>query len=92
MKNDGKFYFSKNFTTSKTITNGAIRTSFVLKYANWDTAGNTIEEEKHTSLDYDSNLTRNEVSLKGADKIAEGLTLHENDGVTNINIELLATT
>ncbi|MEO9513489.1 MAG: DUF4861 family protein [Flavobacteriaceae bacterium] len=87
VKVDTSYYFSKNFTNWKTISTGPIRTSFVLDYADWDADGNTISETKHISLDYGSNLTRFEIVLKGADTIAVGLTLHEKDGTTSVNME-----
>ena len=87
MKVDSTYYFSKNFTTWKTLYNGPIRTSFILTYADWDAAGNLITEEKHISLDYGSNLSRFEVGLKGTDMISAGLTLHEKDGVVGFNQE-----
>ncbi len=86
-KVDSTYYFSKNFTTWKTITAGPIRTSFVLTYADWDAAGNQISEEKHISLDYGSNLSKFEIILKGADTISAGLTLHEKDGQVEANLK-----
>lgn len=87
MKVDSTYYFSKNFTSWKTFYNGPIRTSFVLNYADWDAAGNVISEEKYISLDYGSNLSRFEVTLKGTDLISAGLTLHEKDGAVGVNKE-----
>lgn len=84
-KVDSIYYFSKNFTTWKTITNGPIRTSFILTYENWDADGNIISEEKKISLDYGSNLSRFEISLKGTDTISAGLTLHNKEGEIAVN-------
>ena len=50
VKLDSTYFFSKNFTTWKTITTGPIRTSFILTYADWDAAGNKITEVKHISF------------------------------------------
>ncbi len=86
-KVDNTYYFSKNFTSWKTITTGPIRTSFVLTYADWDAAGNEIKEEKHVSLDYGSNLSKFVIILKGADTISAGLTLHEQDGIVETNLK-----
>ena len=36
-------------------------------------------------MDYGSNLSRFEISLKGTDTISAGLTLHEKKGVTNVS-------
>jgi hypothetical protein len=86
-KIDSTYYFSKNFTSWKTITTGPIRTSFVLTYADWDAAGNLISEEKHISLDYGSNLSKFEIILKGTDTISAGLTLHNQDGIVETNLK-----
>lgn len=85
VKVDTSFYFSKNFTSYKTITTGPIRTSFVLSYANWDANGKKITETKLISLDYGQNLSRFEIEVKGTNTIAAGLTLHKNDGKTSAN-------
>ncbi|MBS9461832.1 DUF4861 domain-containing protein [Flagellimonas sp. 389] len=86
-KVDTTYYISKNFTSWKTLITGPIRTSFILSYADWDAAGNKISEEKKISLDYGSNLSKFEISLKGIDTISAGLTLHEKDGEVGINLE-----
>ncbi|PWH84616.1 DUF4861 domain-containing protein [Algibacter marinivivus] len=80
VKLDSVYYFSKNFTSWKTITTGPIRTSFVLEYADWDANGKTISETKHITLDYGSNLSKFEIELSGTESIHTGLTLHEKDG------------
>ena len=85
VKTDSTYAVSKNFTNYKTITNGPIRTSFILDYANWDTNGKTIQERKHIMLDYGQNLTRHIVELKGTDKVSIGLTLHKIDGEVTTN-------
>ena len=36
VKKDAVYYVSKNFATWETLTNGPLRTSFILRYANWD--------------------------------------------------------
>ena len=83
VKVDTSYYFSKNFTSYKTITTGPIRTSFVLTYATWDANGKQIDETKHISLDYGQNLSRFEIDVKGTDTISSGLTLHNKKGTTN---------
>lgn len=87
VRSDSTYYFSKNFVSWKTITNGPIRTSFVLKYADWDANGNKIEEVKRISLDLGSNLSRFEISVSGTDTLSAGLTLHENDGRVTANMD-----
>ncbi|MDO7171644.1 DUF4861 domain-containing protein [Mariniflexile sp. AS56] len=87
VKKDSTYYISKNFTSWKTITSGPIRTSFVLDYADWDADGQTITEQKHISLDYGNNLSRFEIHTTGADVLSVGLTLHENDGEINENVD-----
>ncbi|UNY97469.1 DUF4861 domain-containing protein [Zhouia spongiae] len=87
VKKDSSYYISKNFTEWETITSGPIRTSFVLKYKNWDVNGNLITEEKHISLDYGSNLSRFNIKVKGTDTLSVGLTLHEKDGSVSADLE-----
>lgn len=84
---DGKYYFSKNFTTWKTITTGPIRTSFILTYADWDAKGNKITESKLISLDYGSYFSRFEINIKGTKAIAAGLTLHDKKGTIGTNVK-----
>ena len=86
LKIDTTYYYSKNFTTWKTITTGPIRTSFVLTYADWDAAGNKITEVKHISLDYGSFLSKFEIDVSGTNSISTGITLHNNDGKTEVNL------
>lgn len=86
-KVDTTYYLSKNFSSWKTITNGPIRTSFVLTYKDWDADGNVISEEKHISLDYGQNLSRFELHIDGVNSISTGITLHQQKGVTNTNKE-----
>jgi len=87
VKVDTSYYFSRNFTSYKTITTGPLRTSFVLTYATWDANGKKIDETKHISLDYGQNLTRFEIDVKGTQTISAGITLHDKKGVTNQNDE-----
>jgi hypothetical protein len=86
LKIDTSYYYSKNFTTWKTITTGPIRTSFVLTYADWDAAGNKISEVKHISLDYGSFLSKFEISVSETNSISTGITLHNNDGKIEGNL------
>jgi hypothetical protein len=84
---DGKYYFSKNFISWKTITTGPIRTSFILTYADWDAKGNKITESKLISLDYGSYLSRFEIHISGTKTIAAGLTLHDKKGTIGTNLK-----
>ena len=86
-KVDSTYYISKNFTAWKTLFNGPIRTSFILEYASWDASGKKISEKKKISLDYGSNLSKFEVTVKGTDTISSGLTLHEREGEITTNDE-----
>ncbi|MRX38507.1 DUF4861 domain-containing protein [Flavobacterium sp. LC2016-23] len=83
----GKYYFSRNFISWKTITTGPIRTSFILTYADWDANGHKITESKLISLDYGSYLSRFEISIKGTKNIAAGITLHDKKGTIGTNLE-----
>jgi hypothetical protein len=80
VKSKGNYYYSKNYTQYKTITTGPIRTSFYLKYEDWDANGNTIVESKIISLDLGSRMSKFETSIEGSKTIAVGLTLHEKKG------------
>ena len=82
-KKDSTFYISKNFINYKTLTNGPLRTSFILDYNVWDADGRKIKESKKISLDFGNNLSKFEISIKGVDTISTGLTLHENDGIVS---------
>lgn len=87
VKVDSSYYTSKNFKTWKTITNGPIRTSFVLEYEDWDANGNLISEIKTISLDYGGNLSKISIELKGINTITAGLTLHKKDGEVTTNLK-----
>jgi hypothetical protein len=86
VKIDSVYYVSKNFISWKTITTGPIRTSFILTYADWDAAGNKITEVKHISLDYGNFLSKFEISVSGTKSLSAGITLHDNDGITEANL------
>ncbi|WPR72372.1 DUF4861 family protein [Flavobacterium sp. NG2] len=75
-----QYYYGKNYTAWRTITTGPIRTSFYLKYEDWDANGNKIVESKVISLDLGSHFSKFETSLEGTKKIEAGLTLHEKKG------------
>ncbi|PCH99993.1 MAG: DUF4861 domain-containing protein [Flavobacteriaceae bacterium] len=83
VKSDGEFYYSKNFSEWKTITTGPLRTSFSLKYENWDANGKVVEESKIITLDKGNNFTQFNTTIKGVDQISVGLTLHEKDGIVS---------
>lgn len=82
---DTTYFFSKNFTSYKTITTGPIRTSFILSYDTWNANGKIINETKHISLDYGQNLSRFEISVTGTETLSSGLTLHDKKGITTKN-------
>ncbi len=87
IESNGNYYYSKNYTEWRTITTGPIRTSFYLKYADWDANGKMITESRIISLDYGSNLSKFEVFIEGSDNISVGLTMHEKKGVVSSNKE-----
>lgn len=84
-KVDTTYHISKNFVSWKTLSTGPLRTSFILTYADWNAAGNIISEKKKISLDYGSNLSKFEITIKGTDTISAGLTLHKKDGEIGVN-------
>ena len=83
---DSVYEYSKNFTKWKLLYNGPIRTSFVLNYSSWG-KDKSIKEIKKVSLDKGSYLTKYNTSLTNTNTISVGLTLHENDGKVNFNID-----
>lgn len=85
VKIDTCYYTSQNFSEHKNITNGPIRTSFVLNYNTWNAQGKQITEQKKISLDYGQNLSKFEIAVKGTDTISVGLTLHKKDGIISLN-------
>lgn len=87
IKNDSLYNTSKNFINWKNITNGPIRTSFILEYNPWEMNGREIWEVKHISLDYGQNLSRIKLQIKGTDTISAGLTLHKRDGIVTTNVQ-----
>lgn len=80
VRNNGEFYYSKNYTKWRTITTGSLRTSFYLEYETWDAGGKMIKESKIITLDKGSNLSKFETTIEGSNEISAGLTLHEKDG------------
>ncbi|WP_252735914.1 DUF4861 domain-containing protein [Zobellia sp. B3R18] len=85
IKKDSTYHVSKNFVSYERVTTGPIRTSFVLKYGDWNAGEDIVTEEKHISLDYGSNLSQFIIKIEGTDQVSAGLTMHENDGKTTIN-------
>jgi len=80
VKSDGNYYYSKNYSEWRTVTTGPLRTSFYLKYENWDANGKVVEESKIINLDKGNNYSQFITTIKGVDQISAGLTLHEKDG------------
>lgn len=87
VKIDSSYHVSKNYTQWRTLTTGPLRTSFYLEYEDWDAAGNKIKESKTISLDLGQNFSKFDTYIQGAQTIAAGLTLHENDGTVTGNKE-----
>ncbi|MBO0593204.1 DUF4861 family protein [Cellulophaga sp. E16_2] len=83
VKKDSTYYFSKNYTTWRTITTGPLRTSVYLEYENWDAGGNIIKESKIISLDLGSHLSKFNINLVGANNVFAGLTLDKKDGIVS---------
>lgn len=79
-------YVSRNFTGYKKLTSGPVRTSFTLDYQPWKAENQLIEEQKNISLDLGSNLMKVALKVKGTKTISVGLTLHEKDGKTAVDV------
>ena len=87
VKVDKGYAVSKNFVNYKTLTNGPIRTRFVLEYGNWEANTESIKETKTITLDYGQNLSHYLVEVSGTEFLSVGLTLHNKDGMTSTNKE-----
>lgn len=74
---NGKFFGSKNFTTSRVLANGPIRLVFELDYAAWSTGGARVTETKRVTLDAGSAFNHFESRFKGGAFVASmGIAKH----------------
>lgn len=83
---DEKLQTSKNFITSRTITEGPLRTIFELTYAPWSEFG--VKETKIISLDLGSNFSKFESTFEAQKPVPNytvGITLHKNEGESKLN-------
>ncbi|MCC9034578.1 DUF4861 domain-containing protein [Chryseobacterium sp. Ch-15] len=83
---DEKLQVSKNFTASKTIAEGPLRTIFELTYAPWSEFG--VKETKRISLDLGSNFSKFESTFETEKQVPNytiGITLHKNEGESKLN-------
>lgn len=83
---DEKLQVSKNFISSKTITEGPLRTIFELTYAPWSEFG--VKETKRISLDLGSNFSKFESTFETEKQVPNytiGITLHKNEGESKLN-------
>ena len=83
---DEKLQVSQNFISSKTITEGPLRTVFELTYAPWSEFG--VKETKRISLDLGSNFSKFESIFeteKPAPNYTIGISLHKNEGKSKLN-------
>ncbi|SIO38623.1 protein of unknown function [Chryseobacterium scophthalmum] len=83
---DEKLQVSKNFTNSKTIAEGPLRTIFELTYAPWSEFG--VKETKRISLDLGSNFSKFESTFETEKQVPNytiGITLHKNEGESKLN-------
>ncbi|OBW40242.1 hypothetical protein AB670_03410 [Chryseobacterium sp. MOF25P] len=83
---DEKLQVSKNFTSSKTIAEGPLRTIFELTYAPWSEFG--VKETKRISLDLGSNFSKFESTFETEKQVPNytiGITLHKNEGESKLN-------
>ena len=55
---DGTMYMSRNFSSSRVLAEGPIRTVFELTFDAWDAGGSKVSEVKRISLDLGSHLNR----------------------------------
>lgn len=83
---DEKLQVSKNFTSSKTIAEGPLRTVFELTYAPWSEFD--VKETKRISLDLGSNFSKFESTFETEKQVPNytiGITLHKNEGESKLN-------
>lgn len=83
---DEKLQVSKNFTSSKTIAEGPLRTIFELTYAPWSDFD--VKETKRISLDLGSNFSKFESTFETGKQVPNytiGITLHKNEGESKLN-------
>lgn len=79
---------SNNFTASRTLADGPLRTVFELDYAPWSDYG--VKETKRITLDLGSNFSKFDISLSSDKQVPNytvGITLHNNEGDAAINKE-----
>ncbi|SHJ04052.1 DUF4861 domain-containing protein [Pseudozobellia thermophila] len=79
---------SNNFTASRTLAAGPLRTVFELDYAPWSEYG--VRETKRITLDLGSNFSKFDISLSSDRQVPNytvGITLHNNEGEVAINKE-----
>ena len=82
-------YVPKNFVKWKTITTGPLRTIFELNYGAYSPY--EARETKRISLDLGSNFSKFEIKYdakKPVQGYATGITLHKNEGTTNMLPEM----
>lgn len=85
-----QIYSSNNFTHWEILENGPVRTKFSLEYAPWIKGNENIIERKEVSLVLGSYLSKVEVFFSNeltVDTISVGLTLHDNLGVTLMDVK-----
>ena len=63
-----KLAVSRNFATSRVLTNGPIRLVFELGYAPWDAGGVKVSETKRITLDAGSNFDRVDSTYRVVDR------------------------
>ncbi len=79
---------SNNFTASRTLAAGPLRTVFELDYAPWSPYG--VKETKRVTLDLGSNFSKFDISLSSDKEVPNytvGITLHKNEGEGTVNKE-----
>ncbi|OWW23679.1 DUF4861 domain-containing protein [Zobellia sp. OII3] len=72
---------SNNFTASRTLAAGPLRTVFELDYAPWSAYG--VKETKRITLDLGSNFSKFDIRLSSEREVPNytiGITLHKNKG------------
>ncbi|MEP3390116.1 MAG: DUF4861 family protein [Reichenbachiella sp.] len=79
------YLLPKNFTQHEMLTNGPLRTTFRLGYAQWGNDSMKIKHSQRVVLDKGSHFSKFDLTIEGTETIAVGLTLHEKDGEVDID-------
>lgn len=82
---NNELHTSLNYTGYDVIANGPIETKFALQYDAFGAENQTVQQSKTVSINLGNNLTKFTIEVEGTDVLTTGVTLHENQGETNVD-------